>query len=244
MGLNRPAKKNAFTLQMLSDLSTAYQTLEDSPELRVGVLFPHGYDFTVGLDLAEVGPAVTAGNPLFPPNQIDPLDLWGPRRKKPIVCATAGWCLTIGIELLLASDIRIAAVGSKFRQMEPCRGIMPFGGATLRFPRVAGWGNAMRYILTGAQFDAKEAFRMGIVQEICEPGTLLPRAIELATQVAEQAPLAVQSIRESARTAEEQGIPAAKAILMKQAVALFHTDDAKEGVDSFVERRPAAFKGK
>jgi enoyl-CoA hydratase/carnithine racemase len=244
IGLNRPDKKNAFNLQMLRELAQAYRTYQDDDALWCAVLFAHGDDFTAGLDLAEVGPAVGKGDPLFPDGSIDPLDLTGPRRTKPVVCAVQGWCLTIGIELLLACDIRVAADGTRFRQMEVNRGIMPFGGATLRMPQVAGWGNAMRWLLTGAEFDSAEAHRIGLVQEVTAKGDQLDRALALAGEVAACAPLAVQATLASARTAVESGRAAALDTLMTEARALMETDDAAEGVRSFIERRPANFRGR
>jgi enoyl-CoA hydratase/carnithine racemase len=235
MGLNRPDKMNAFDLQMLKELSEAFAAYEANPELRCALLYAKGDNFTAGLDLAEVGPAVADGKPLFPELGIDPLDLSDPRRTKPTVCAVQGYCLTIGVELLLASDIRLAAQGTKFAQMEVCRGIMPFGGATLRFPQIAGWGNAMRYLLTGERFDADEAFRIGLIQDVVGPEDLHDRALELAHKVADQAPLAVRQTRLAARLAVEQGWDAA--------IELMLTEDAREGVVSFLERRKAEFKG-
>src|SRR6185369_16556956 len=95
-------------------------------------------------------------------------------------CAIHGICLTIGIELSLATDIRVASVTTRFAQIEIKRGIYPVGGATLRFPREVGWGNAMRYLLTGDEFGAAEALRIGLVQEVVEEGRALERAIALA----------------------------------------------------------------
>jgi len=244
IGLNRAAKRNAFNLAILRELATAYAAMEDDPEVRCAVLFAHGEHFTAGLDLAEVGPAVVSGTPLFPSDAVDPLGMFGRRRNTPVVCAVQGWCLTIGIELLLASDIRIAATGTRFRQMEVNRGIMPFGGATLRFPLLAGWGNAMRWLLTGAEFDAAEALRIGLVQEVVDPGAQLDRAVALAIEVADCAPLAVQATLASARIAVERGADAAREALMDQARSLMRTDDAAEGVRSFVERRKAEFTGR
>lgn len=243
MGLDRAAKRNAFSLELLRDLSDAYTALEEDPELRCGLLYAEGEHFTGGLDLAEVGPAVESGEPLFPESGVDPLDLFGSRRNKPIVCAVQGYCLTIGIELLLASDIRIAADDAKFSQLEVGRGIIPFGGATLRFPAVAGWGNAMRWILTGEFFDAREALRIGLVQEVVAAGTQLEAGLRLAESVAKQAPLAVQATRRSARVAFEQGPEAAKRELVDEARATMRTEDAAEGVRSFLERREAVFQG-
>jgi len=244
VGLNRPDKMNAFSLQMLRELSEAYTAYEADPQLRCLLLTAHGDHFTAGLDLAEVGPAVAKGQELFPPGGVDPLDLMDPRRTKPVVIAVHGWCLTIGVELCLACDIRVAAVGTRFKQMEVQRGIMPFGGGTLRWPAVAGWGDAMRWLLTGDELDATEAHRIGLVQEVVEAELLLERATWIAQRVAAQAPLAVAATRASAMLAAEQGHSAAKAALMDQARSLFGTADAHEGVMSFVERRPAKFEGR
>jgi enoyl-CoA hydratase len=244
IGLNRPAKRNAFNLRMLRELSDAYTAYQRDGELRCAVLHAHGDHFTGGLDLAEVGPAVAGGQELFPAGQIDPLDLGEPRRTKPVVCAVKGWCLTIGIELCLASDIRLAAEGTRFAQIEIKRGIMPYGGATLRLPQVAGWANAMRYLLTGDEFDAAEALRIGLVSEVTPPEALLDRAVALAETVARQAPLGVRESLLSARLAVEQGRAAALDQLMPAARSLMHTEDAAEGVRSFIERRDGRFKGK
>jgi len=244
MGLDRAGKLNAFDGAMHRELAEAYTVLEEDEDLWCGVLFAHGDNFTAGLDLAEVGPAVHQGGDLFPPGLVDPLELGERRRSKPVVCAVQGWCLTIGIELLLASDVRIASADTRFAQMEVRRGIMAFGGATLRMPQVAGWGNAMRWLLTGGQFDAAEALRIGLVQEVVESGQQKERALALAQEIAAQAPLAVQATRASAVAAFERGPAAAASELLAQVRALMESEDAAEGVRSFVERRHAEFKGR
>ena len=244
MGLNRATKRNAFNITMLRELAEAYTEYEDDAQLWCAVLFAHGDHFTGGLALDEVGPMVAAGEPFFPATCVEPIDMQGRRRTKPLIVAVQGWCLTIGIELLLASDIRLAASNTRFSQMEVKRGIMPFGGATLRFPQVCGWGNAMRYLLTGETLDAQEALRIGLVQEITAPEALLDRAVELAGSVASQAPLAVQATLKAARLAIEADREAAIGGLMEETQRLMETEDAKEGVLSFVERREARFKGR
>ncbi len=244
IGLNRPHKMGAFDRTMLRELSEAYSEYEANPALRCAVLFAHGDQFTAGLDLADVGPAVARGEALFPVAGIDPLDTRAPRRTKPVVCAVQGWCLTIGIELLLASDIRVAAEDTRFGQIEVGRGIMPFGGATVRLPQVAGWGNAMRWLLTGERFDAAEAYRIGLVQELTPVGKQLERAVEIAERVASQAPLGVCASLANARTAVEQGPEEALRAVVEQARKLMHSEDAHEGMQSFIERRDARFQGK
>ncbi len=240
IGLDEPKKLNSFSLRMLEELSAAYTTLEEDSEAWCAVLFAHGDHFTSGLRLDEVGPAVMNGDPLFPEGQVDPLDLFAPRRTKPVIGVVHGWCLTIGIELLLACDIRLAAPGTRFSQLEVKRGIMPFGGATLRFPQIAGWGNAMRWILTGEEFGPDEALRIGLIQEVGG----LDRAVEIAESVAKAAPLAVRATRRSAQKALEEGVAAAKATMLDDARALMDSADAHEGVRSFIERRDARFQGR
>ena len=244
MGLNRPDKRNAFNLAMLADLSRAYALLESDDTLRAGVLVAHGEHFTAGLDLVDVGPAIAGGRDPFPADGRDPWRLDGDWTK-PVVAAAQGRCLTLGIELLLAADVRIAASDTRFAQIEVLRGIFPFGGATIRLPRQAGWGNAMRWLLTGDEFDGAEALRIGLVQEIADGADAAQaRAREIAHTIAERAaPLGVQATLASAHLARTHGDAAAVDQLRPEVTRLFGTVDAAEGVQSFIERRPARFGG-
>lgn len=243
IGLNRPDKLNAFNLAMLSELGQAFSKFETDDDARCAVLFAHGKAFTAGLDLGEVGPAVRKGAPLFP-DGVDPLGVTGPARTKPVVMAMQGHCLTIGIELALACDIRIAADDTKFGQIEINRGIVPFGGATLRMPQVAGWGNAMRWLLTGDRFDAAEALRIGLVQEVTPVGEQVERAAALAETISKRAPMGVRATIESARKCIADGPEAAARDLIPLAQKLMASEDAEEGLQSFLERREAVFKGR
>jgi enoyl-CoA hydratase len=244
IGLNRPAKGNSFTLPMLEALAAAYAELDTDPDLRCGVLYGLGSHFTTGLDLAQVAHAVAERPFTYPQDALDPLAVSGRARTTPLVAVAHGWCITIGIELLLAADVRLAASDTRFKQMEVQRGIYPFGGATIRLPREAGWGNAMRWLLTGDEFDPAEALRLGLVQQVVESGRQLDRAVELAERIAAQAPLAVKAILVSARRAVLEGETAAARELHPELLPLLASDDAKEGVRSFVERRDARFIGR
>ena len=124
------------------------------------------------------------------------------------------------------------------------RGILPFGGATIRFPRAVGWGNAMRWILTGDTFDAREALRIGLVQEVVPTGEQYPRALELAKRVAAQAPLAVQAALTNAKLALREGDAAAEAQLQPELVRLVATEDAAIGMQAFLSRTEATFLGR
>ncbi len=245
MGLNRPAKRNAFNIELLLALGRAYEQLEQDDDLRCGVLFAHGEHFTGGLDLGEVGPALAEGTLSYPDDARDPWRNDGKPWTTPVVAAAQGWCMTLGIELLLAADVRIASADARFAQLEIQRGIYPFGGATIRLPREAGWGNAMRWLLTGDEYDAAEAHRIGLVQEVTEPGKHLDRAVELAEAIAtHSAPLGVRTTLASAQRALAEGDRAAASRLTEDMVALLRTEDGAEGMMSFIERRPARFTGR
>ena len=244
IGLARPEKRNAFDRLMLEELARAYTRFEEDPLARCGLLFAHGGHFTGGLDLAVVGPEIAAGGAAFDPREVDPLGVGPRRRNKPLVAALSGYCFTIGIELALAADIRLAADDARFSQLEVKRGFLPFGNATLRFPATAGWGNAMRWMLTGDIFDAGEALRIGLVQEVVPAAELLTRSKALAARVAAQAPLAVQAILASSHAALEEGEAAEAARLYERARGLMATEDAAEGMRAFVQRRDGVFTGR
>jgi enoyl-CoA hydratase len=244
IGLNRPAKRNAFNVEMLDELGRAYERLERDDDLRAGVLHAHGDNFTAGLDLAEIGPRLVEGSLDWPDDARNPWRNDGRPWTKPVVAAVHGWCMTLGIELLLAADIRIASADTRFAQLEVQRGIYPFGGATTRLPREAGWGNAMRWLLTGDEFDATEALRIGLVQEVVEPGDQLNRAVELAERIATRsAPLAVRTTLAAAQRANREGERAAEDRFVDDVVSLFKSQDGAEGMASFMERRQARFVG-
>ena len=245
IGFNRPKERNAFNTEMLIALSDAYTMLEQDPELRCGVVYAEGKQFTLGLDLPDVSATLQKHKKLpLPDGNLDPWGITGPLRTTPVIVAAHGMCFTLGIELMLAADIRICAPRTIFGQIEVQRGLVPFGGATTRFPAMTGWGNAMRYLLTGDTFDADEAYRIGLVQEVVDKTKLLEHAKDLAQRVCDQAPLGVQGTIELARTAELEGAATAAKKLLPKALELMGTEDAREGVQSFIEKRKAQFKGK
>jgi len=145
---------------------------------------------------------------------------------------------------MLAQDIVVAADDCRFAQIEVKRGVIPTGGATMRFVERAGWGNAQRYLLTGDEFGAAEAFRLGFVQEVVPAGRQLERALEIAQTIALQAPLAVRASLASSRRYAERGPLGMKADMEAVQKKLAATEDAAEGVRSFVERRKGRFTGK
>jgi enoyl-CoA hydratase/carnithine racemase len=244
IGLDRAAKRNAFDLPLWNAVCAAYGELERDDDLRVGVLHAAGEHFTGGLDLPQWAPVFQSGAFAIPAGGLDPLGLNGPRLRKPIVAAVQGLCLTIGIELLLATDVRIAADSVRFAQIEIKRGIYPVGGATLRFPREVGWANAMRWLLTGDEFGAAEALRIGLVQEVVPAGRELARALALAEVIAAQSPLGVYATLASSRAALPSDETDAAGRLLSDLQPLLRSEDMQEGMRSFLERRPGVFRGK
>lgn len=243
IGLDRAEKRNAFDSYMIHDLSVALTEYEDGEDLRCAVIFAHGEHFTAGLDLVELQPKLASGVFHFNPNEINPWGTSSRKRTKPVIVAVQGYCYTAGIELMLNADLVIAQENTQFAQMEVQRGILPFGGATVRFVQAAGWTKAMRYLLTGAPFSAQDALAMNLITEISTTA-LLDRALELAEHICRAAPLAIQATLASAQEATLQGAEVAFSNLQLHLNPLLHSQDAQEGVMAMLERRAPKFKGK
>ncbi len=247
IGFNRPAKLNGFTPPMFRQLADAYTLLDDDPALRVGVLHAFGPHFTAGLDLPSIAAYMQRGEKAYPYGLVDPFDLGQPgyrRRSKPMVVAVKGITYTLGIELMLAADIVVAADDCRFSQLEVQRGIMATGGATLRMAQRAGMGNAMLHLLAAGEFGSAEALRLNFVQKVVPAGRELDEAIAIAESIARQAPLAVVATRLNVIKAIEQGPLAAAQEFTATQQRLSNSEDAAEGVRAFALKRPAKFQGR
>ncbi len=244
IGLNRADKRNAFDSHMIEQLSKALTRYDNNESLRCALIFAHGDHFTAGLDLMELQDKWDKGAFEFDNSQIDPWGIGGKLRSKPIVVAIQGTCFTAGIELMLNSDVVIASDNCNFAQMEVQRGIMPFGGATVRFVAAAGWQKAMPYLLTGKPFDAQTADRLNLVSEVVPNGEEYKRALTIAKEICTAAPLGVKGLLSSAQDASRNGAKAALANIHSYLPHLFYSEDAKEGAMAMVERREAEFTGR
>lgn len=247
IGIDRAAKLNGFTPAMFRQLAQAYTQLDDDDELRVGVLHAHGAHFTAGLDLPAFAELMKRGEKAYPFGLVDPFDLGLPgwrRRTKPLVVAVQGITFTLGIELMLAADVVIAADDCRFSQLEVKRGIMATGGATLRIAQRAGLGNAMLHLLTGDEFGSADALRMNLVQKVVPAGQAIDEAVRVAEEIARQAPLAVVATRQNLLKAVEQGPAAAAQDFLAVQQRLASSEDAAEGVRSFKEKRAPRFQGR
>jgi len=243
IGIDRPLAQNLLDAPVLLGLGKAYYQLDHDDGLRVAVLYGLGADFSLGVDLASLAAAQAAGT--FPPKDPDFINSFGvrpPCRAKPVVVAAHGGVKFGAHELFLAADIRVAAADTKFSQGEVTRGVFPGGGATVRLPREIGWGNAMRYMLTGEEWGAEEARRLGTVQEVTPPGKQLDRAVEIAQKIAVAAPLGVRATLASSRqavSADEALFPPLTAELLR----LAQSEDRKEFVRASREGRAPVFRG-
>jgi enoyl-CoA hydratase len=244
IGIDRVDAQNRFDVPLIVGLGKAYYQLDHDDGLRVGVLHGLGPDFSLGLDVGAYAAGRAAGIlPVKDADYIHPWGLYPPVRTKPVVAAAQGGVWYGAHELLLAADIRVAASDATFSQGEVTRGAFPGGGAPVRFTREAGWGNAMRYMLTGDTWGAEEARRMGIVQDITARGKQLDRAIEIAERVAAAAPLGVRATLASAHHSLSGEEPALAA-QVESLAAIIQSEDAKEARRAAQEGRAPVFQGK
>jgi len=240
--VSRPAKRNAFTPQMFADMGSAYTELDENDELWVGLVTFEGAHTTAGLDLPLFFGSMQSGDSRSE-ERIDVFAL-KQRCRKPIVMAVQGITYTIGIEMMLAADIVIAANDCRFCQMEPKRGLGVFAGGNIRQIQRAGWGNAMYHLLRADEFDAARALQLGYVQEVCEPDAHIERARAIADEIASNAPIAVQYIKKASLEYILSGEQAAIDMIPAMRTATSSSEDAKEGMASFMERRDPVFKGR
>ena len=190
--VDRVEKKNAFTPKIMDELQDALTLLDDDPDLFVGVLTFAGDHTTAGLEMPlffsdDARRAAAERKAAQTSEPVDPFSL-GRRLTKPRITAVQGITFTIGIEIALGGDIVVAASDLRMCQLEPKRGLAPLGGATVRYVQRAGWGNAMYHLLLADEFGADEAYRIGLVQEVVEPGAQRQRAVELARAMLQCSP--------------------------------------------------------
>jgi enoyl-CoA hydratase/carnithine racemase len=244
IGIGRQ-ESNRVELSSVIGLGRLLYLLDHDEALRVGVLYAQGPDFVGGiLDAASWAPVLSTGRFPETPEFINPVGTVPPRRQKPLVVAVQGKCQGAGHELFLAADVRVAASDTVFAQGEVTRGHFPAGGSTIAFVREAGWGNAMRYMLTGDEWGADEAYRLGLVQYVTPPGQQLDRAIEVARKIAAAAPLGIRATLDSARRALNEGQEAAFAALLPELARLAQSDDHQEYFRALEQKRTPAFHGR
>ncbi len=243
--INRPEKYNALSIDMFHALGRALARLNNDRELRVAVIYAEGRHFTAGVELDSWAPVLGSGKPLpVQSGEIDPFGLAGECHAKPLVIAVQGYCFTWGVDLLLNTEIRVAARDTVFQMLEVQRGLFPCWGAALRLHKEIGWGNAHKLLLTGEQWNSEDAYRWGMIQDIVEPGEQLAKAMEYAQKIADCAPLGIQALLKSARAAETEDRGTAVKQMFLDLIPVMKSRDVEEGIKSFLERRKAVFHGR
>ena len=241
--INRPDKRNALNATVRAELMAVLDFLREQAEARVVVITGAGDKaFVAGADIAEFADrtpieqrAVMAERGIYQAIAEFP---------KPVITMINGFALGGGCELALACDVRIASRAARLGQPEIKLGIIPGGGGTQRLPRLIGSGRALRMILTGEVVDAVEAERIGLVDILTENDDLHRTTMELARAMAAQSPLTVRIAKTAVRAAEEMPLSAGLALERELFISAFGSDDKREGVAAFLEKRPAKFTGK
>jgi enoyl-CoA hydratase len=252
--MNRPEAKNAISPDMAAILCAAWDEVNGNPDVRACVLTGAGGNFSAGADLklmSQAKPydeaAAPADGPDVSTGDLDPLFLKpllkGYRLDKPLITAVEGYAIAGGTELVIGSDIRVAAEGARLGLAEVRWGLFPMAGSSLRLPRQVPYTFAADLLLTGRQVTAAEAYQMGLVGHVVPDGTALERAMELAALIAANGPVAVRSILRAMRATE--GLPEAEGFVIETQIGIdtFKSDDAKEGPLAFTEKRAPVFKG-
>jgi enoyl-CoA hydratase len=238
--IDRPEAMNSLSADMLLGIEDAFKAFDDDPELWVAIFTASGdRAFSSGLDLKEAAPMLTGGDQLG-------FEDWTKRQFsdvfKPIICAVNGFCIAGGMEMLLGTDLRIAAEHATFGLGEVRWGLVPLGGTHIRLPRQIPWSIAMQLLLTGKNIDAQRAYEVGLINEVVPADQLMATAMDWAEKMCRNGPLAMQTAKEIAvRSLNlEGGFVLEKALGQK----VLASDDAKEGPLAFAEKRPAEFKGR
>ena len=239
--LNRPSVLNAINFELLSELVNALEELDNDAAVNVIILTGSERAFAAGADLAEM-------------SQKTPVDLilgrrfelWDRIRKisKPIIAAVDGYCLGGGFELAMASDVIIASEAATFGQPEVNVGIIPGAGGTQRLTRAVGKYKAMEMILTGRAIQAEEAHRVGLVNRVVPTESLMEEAKKLAIDIASKPPISIRSAKEAILKAQDTTLEVGLEFERKAFFMLFATEDGKEGMRAFLEKRKPNFKGK
>ncbi|MFH8347667.1 crotonase/enoyl-CoA hydratase family protein [Streptomyces sp. NPDC018045] len=230
--INRPRARNAVDAAVAEGIAAAVDTLESDPALRVGVLTGAGGTFSAGMDLkaAARGERVNVPGKGF-------AGLTEARTAKPLIAAVEGFAMGGGFELALACDLVVAADGARFALPEVKRGLIAGGGGVLRLPRRIPYHLAMELLLTGRTVTAERAHALGVVNQVTDDGHALATALELAADIARNAPLALAAVKEVVRQAD--GVPESDAFAAQaEAVGrLVRSADFAEGARAFGEKR-------
>ncbi|MBE0480806.1 MAG: enoyl-CoA hydratase/isomerase family protein [Dehalococcoidia bacterium] len=248
MTLNRPESLNAVSPAMWFELSAVFEEVRNDDSLRVLVLTGAGRGFCAGADVAETLTLAVSGNapPRTKEQLKEPVGAAGLKLAqlgKPTVAAVNGVAAGMGFSLAAACDIRIASENARFVNAFVRNGLIPDNGLTYFLPRLVGWSRALEIMYTGSRITADEAEKIGLVNRVVPQDELMGSALEVAGRIAEAAPIAVEMTRRTALMALSCSLEELIAFETYAQKVCLESEDFKEGVAAFLEKRPAVFKG-
>ncbi|MFY7733138.1 MAG: enoyl-CoA hydratase-related protein [Bacteroidia bacterium] len=239
--LNRPKELNALNLQLMLELKKALQQLDDNDDVRCIIITGNEQAFAAGADIKQME-SKNAIDLL----KIDQFETWDQIRKtkKPIIAAVSGFALGGGCELVMTCDMVIASETAKFGQPEIKLGIMPGAGGTQRLTKAVGKALAMEMVLTGKFISAEEALSAGLINRVVPTELYLEEAVKMAKEITVQSPIAIRLAKESVLKAFDSGLQEGLYFERKNFYMCFASEDQKEGMKAFVEKRKPVFEGK
>ena len=248
--LNRPDKLNAVRRQTLRELTQALEESAADTSVRAVIMTGNGRAFTAGKDLDEMFEdleAIANWSALELRKSIEDFhDLTRiiMSHPAPVVCAVNGVATGVGAELQLAADVRIASTNARIGFPEAQRALFETNGVTWLLPRLIGHGHAQYLLLTGELIDAARGAEIGLFNEVVEPERLMPRAMKIATRLATNAPLTVQGVKRAFARTWEMDLATAMEHETRQNIACLRSQDLREGITAFLEKRPPAYRGR
>lgn len=239
--LDRPEVRNALSPELRGELRVAFQALSADPDVRAVVVTGNGEAFSAGADIRSMV-ETTPGEMMRRGDDAN----WSAIRdcSKPVIAAVSGYALGGGCELAMHADIIVAAESARFGQPEVKLGIMPGAGGTQRLARAVGRHRAMLLLLTGDMLTAREAFDAGLVSMVSADGSALDDALALASRIAAMPPLAVAEIKRVMHAGLDAPLDFALELERRAAYLLFDTDDKREAMRAFLEKRKPSFSGR
>ena len=239
--LNRPESLNALNRALVSDLTQMLLELDQDSEVRAIVITGNERAFAAGADIKEMAEDSAVDMLL-----LDQFQKWDQikRLKKPLIAAVSGYALGGGCELAMLCDIIIASETAQFGQPEIKIGVIPGAGGTQRLVRIIGKSRAMEHILTGRFFSAQQAYEWGLVSRVVPVELYLEEALRLAEEIASMPPIAVQLAKQSILKSYEMSLEEGLHFERRNFYLLFATEDQKEGMRAFSEKRPPRWKGR
>ena len=238
---NRPKQLNALNGAVMDALCSSLEALDADDAIRCIVVTGDERAFAAGADIGEMASASPIE--MLRANRIAQWDRVR-RIGKPVIAAVNGWCLGGGCELAMALDLIVAGEGARFGQPEINLGVIPGAGGTQRLTRAIGKSRAMEMILTGEPIDAREAHRLGLVARVVPSELVVEDAMTLAATIATKSPLALRLAKEAVNAAYEMSLTDALAHERRLFYLLFASEDQKEGMAAFLEKRPPDFTGR